>query len=298
MKQLLYFLMCCAATLFSEKVFSLNFHKTQETLDKIKEIISKEEKGAYLRFGDGDIILACGGNDHTQPGNFQLQNEMREAMGLNGPTVLKALPLTCRKYDGLEPGMSPGNHEHGDGSCESFLHDAAQFWNGEIEDVYSQVALHYAATSRPELFFDFMKFLKSSGCAILIGNANIPSDIRELLFGSQCQFVPTPSLNSFEAIDRIEQESLEKLAHIEGYKIIVTCMGPSGKVLQKRLWNQLDDVFLFDFGSLIDAICGWPTRDWIVITHFNHRRFRILLQSELGRIEPQPINANGPLHTN
>ena len=33
--------------------------------------------------------------------------------------------------------------------------------------------------------------------------------------------------------------------------------------MQKRLWYKLDNVFLFDFGSLIDALCDWNTREWI-----------------------------------
>ena len=50
-------------------------------------------------------------------------------------------------------------------------------------------------------------------------------------------------------------------------------MGCAGRILQKRLWHKLDNVFLFDFGSLIDAICGWKTRAWIKLTHFDSEAF-------------------------
>ena len=62
-------------------------------------------------------------------------------------------------------------------------------------------------------------------------------------------------------------------------------MGCSGRALQKRLWNNLDNVFLFDFGSLMDAICGWPTRQWIDLTHFDTKQFLHLLKNELTKPE-------------
>ena len=50
-------------------------------------------------------------------------------------------------------------------------------------------------------------------------------------------------------------------------------MGCSGRALMKRLWNKFDKVFFFDFGSLLDALCGWNTRAWIELTNFEHKKF-------------------------
>jgi hypothetical protein len=57
-------------------------------------------------------------------------------------------------------------------------------------------------------------------------------------------------------------------------------MGCSGRVLQKRLWNKLDNVFLFDFGSLLDALCGWDTRAWIKLSKFDAKKFISLLEQK------------------
>ncbi len=100
--------------MFPQLIVCLDFHKSYETLCKIKEIISQKEKGVYLRFGDGDILLANGKDDGYQQVNFFLQYEMNEAFALNGPTILKCLPLGCKKFNRLEPGMLPGNHEWSD----------------------------------------------------------------------------------------------------------------------------------------------------------------------------------------
>ena len=101
--------------------------------------------------------------------------------------------------------------------------------------------------------------------------------------------MPTPAKNSYDEIDRIEEECLVKLAGIDGYKIVVTSMGCSGRALQKRLWNKQDNIFLFDFGSLMDAICGWGTRDWINLTHFDTQEFMKALKKELSNVKNNQI---------
>ncbi|MDX1373882.1 MAG: hypothetical protein R3321_15510, partial [Nitrososphaeraceae archaeon] len=35
----------------------LKFHATKDTLAKITEVIAKKQKGAYLRFGDGELYI-------------------------------------------------------------------------------------------------------------------------------------------------------------------------------------------------------------------------------------------------
>ena len=46
-------------------------------------------------------------------------------------------------------------------------------------------------------------------------------------------------------------------------------MGCSGRAMQKRIWDNYNNVFLFDFGSLMDALCGDKTRAWIELTNFD-----------------------------
>lgn len=264
-------------------LFSQNFHKTEETLGKIRELIASEERGVYLRFGDGDAALAQGLEDSNQFADAQLMLEMRKAFGLNGPNVLKCLCLNCKGI-GFEEGMKPGAFEVDYGFCFEMLNAVFPFWGGPIRDVYSMTALAYAATHKQKLCIDFLKFLKRSPCTILVGNANIPQSVKNLLFGKECVFIPTPPKNSYVEIDRIEKECLEEARKREGYQVIVFSMGCSGRPLQRRLWNQLNNVFLFDFGSLMDAVCGWDTRDWIYLNRevFENNRFLDLLYRELG----------------
>jgi hypothetical protein len=50
-------------------------------------------------------------------------------------------------------------------------------------------------------------------------------------------------------------------------------MGCSGRAMQKKIWDNHDNYFLFDFGSLMDALCGWETRAWIEMSNFNREEF-------------------------
>ena len=163
--------------------------ETEETLTKITEIISNKQKGAYFRFGDGDINLAFGINDLLQPARDQLLVGMREAF-LIMSTVLKTLPLYCREFNGYEGRTVSGNHEAPYEWCLDKLLKAVSLWGGPITDVYSHAALSFAATHKQDLCINFLKFLKDTSCYMFIGNENIPQEIKDLLFGKGCIFVP------------------------------------------------------------------------------------------------------------
>lgn len=264
--------------LFYSALFAsdLVFHGTEDTLYTIQELIRSKQKGIYLRFGDGDLNLAYGQHEYDcmkHLPNSELQKEMVECYGLTGPGVLKTLPVYSKELGGFEPGMFPGNHETSYEDSLRFIQKSKAIWGGKMTDVYSHAALHFSATSKRDLCLNFLRFLKESNCCLFVGNQNIPSFIRELLFGSSCVFIPTPEENSYNEIDRIERACLQNLSQQSGYKIVVIASGCAGRVLQKRLWKQVEDVFLFDFGSLMDALCGWNTRAWIELTNFDAEEF-------------------------
>lgn len=256
------------------------FHKSEETLNRIMEIISSEQTGAYLRYGDGEINAATSGSLILQTVTPELRCEMQETFRLNGPTILKGLPLHCKEFGGFEPGMFEGNHEWSYGQCLDFLNRVSPLWGAPIRDVYSQVALHYLATYNQNVCINFLKFLRSK-CCLFVGNENVPQSIRELLFGPQSYFVKAPSCESYSQIDRIEKECLEVLNGIDQYKVVVVAMGCPGCALQKRLLGKVDNIFLFNFGSLLDALCGWDTRMWISLSKFNAPQFLSFLSQKV-----------------
>src|ERR1700742_1558188 len=87
------------------------FHSTQETMAKIVDILSTKQKSAYLRFGDGDACLAWGGSELLQLVSPELTKEMQETFALDGPTILKSLPIHSKALGSYEDGMCDGNQE-------------------------------------------------------------------------------------------------------------------------------------------------------------------------------------------
>jgi hypothetical protein len=250
----------------------MKFYKSIETLDKIKSIIEKKEKGLYLRFGDGDVNLACDESELLQKTNTHLTLEMREAFSINEKNVLKTLPLYCKEYGGWEEGMFPGNHEAPKEWCDNILNKLKDIWTPE--EVYSHAALHFLATTNKDASIDFLIFLKKTKPIFIVGNQNIPRNILNKIFGEQCEHICSPPNNSFDDIDRIEKECSEYIdKNNYKYNIIITSMGCSGRVLQKRLYNKYENIFIFDFGSLMDAFCGDNSRAWITLTKFDAKKF-------------------------
>lgn len=250
----------------------MNFYKSGETLEAIGSIILKKEKGAYLRFGDGDINLANGESDLLQENNSLLSYEMSEALSMDSKNILKSLPLHCKEY-GWEEGMFPGNHECDKTWADNILKKVEPFWGGEVEEVYSPIALHFLASHKPDSAITFLRLLRDSNICCVVGNKRIPRKIIHQVFG-QCKHIKTPVNNSYSKIDQIENSLSNVLDKSDDqYKIVVTAMGCSGRVLQKRLLNTYENIFLFDFGSLLDALCGWNTRAWIELSQFDRKNF-------------------------
>lgn len=233
------------------------------TLNKCRETIENRISGAYMRFGDGDVLLREGYNDMLQYGNVNLANEMKEAFSLSGEGIIKCLPLHSDKY-GYMPNMSLGVHKWDDEFADRMFYWSRQYFKND--KIYSMAALHYLAIYDREFTIDFLRFIRGLN-PIFIGNENVPTDIAKKLFNAKTH-VKTPPQQCFDHLDRIESEAFTELdKYINDYNVVVLAMGTSGRLLMKRiLKKQKYNGFLFDFGSLLDAICGWNTRDWIALS--------------------------------
>lgn len=231
------------------------------TLSVCRDLICNEVKGAYLRFGDGDVLLMSGQNDSLQTADRRLAMEMQEAFNLSGPGIMKCLAIHSRRF-GLWPGMAPGVHEVDDVQACKLLARCHRYFIGT--PIYSPVALAYAVVFDQPLALSFLRFLKDRAPFLFIGNQNVPDEVLSRLFGSSTERISTPSKNSYAEIDRIESDARRALdARKDRFSVIIVAMGCSGRALAKRIYMGGYNAFLFDFGSLLDAFCGWKTRTWI-----------------------------------
>lgn len=249
--------------LFAEKLEeasnSITIVSPLDTLNKIKETIAKEQQGCYMRFGDGDVFLLNKQADLYQKASEKLSTEMKEAFAMSGSSIYKSLSIHSKAF-GYEKEMYVGNHLVSDAYATYLLKSSYPYFIGH--QIYSPVALHYAATYHPALANDFLKVLKSK-TFLFIGNKHIKREVLEKLFGQEIQIVGTPDNNAYTAMDDVEQQASSILANSANFGVVVIAMGCSGRVLMKRLTLLKKNIFLFDFGSLLDGLNGIESRTWL-----------------------------------
>jgi hypothetical protein len=229
-----------------------------ETLNAIKATIVNEQKGAYMRFGDGDIFLMLGRDDMLHKANEKMAKEMKEAMKIRKGVIHKGYPFHSQLL-GYEQGMEVDMHLVSDVDALKFL--AATYSFIDIHNVYTSFALHYLATFNQESCVLFLRFLRSTN-PIFVGNKNLDPELLKKLFSET--HIKTPVSNSYLEIDRIEKELIQELdKKKDEFQVIVLAMGCPGRILQKRILKKGYNVYLFDFGSLLDALNNDNTRLWI-----------------------------------
>ena len=238
----------------------------EETLNQLALFIENNQRGVYMRFGDGDIFLYKMKDDGFQKSSDLLSYEIAESLALTGANVLKCLAIHSDLF-GYSPGMERGNHKNKDVFALQLFKDSFKFFVGST--IYSPVALHFIATVNPSKANAFLKLLKLK-TAIFIGNENVKTETVTLLFGKEIIHIKTPSENAYCEINRIENEAIEALKKLESYSVVCVAMGCSGRPLMKRLWNLNRNIFLFDFGSLLDGIDGNYSRTWLKINTINY----------------------------
>lgn len=242
-----------------------------ETINEIKDTVDHKQKGAYMRFGDGDIYLMLGLNDMLHIGNKRMAKEMKEAIKLNIGKLHKGLPIHSKLF-GYEKGMDYGVHLVSDKDALKYLSVTYRFLN--IKKLITSFALHHLATTDIDACVNFLKFLRNTN-PIFVGNEKINSGLVEKLFGKV--HVKTPSRDSYSEIDRIEDELMAVLkTKNKEFQVVVVAMGCPGRILQKRILKKGYNVYLFDFGSLLDAFNGEDTRDWIELTGGINYYFELL----------------------
>ena len=210
-----------------------------ETINKIKNTIRKKQKGAYMRFGDGDVYLMLGLNDMLHKGNKKMAKEMKEAIKLNIGILHKGLAIHSKLF-GYEPGMENGIHLISNKDALKYLSVSHKYLN--IKKLVTPVALHQLARFHENGCISFLRFLNSTN-PIFVGNQNIKSEIIKKLFGNI--HIKTPLRDSYNEIDRIENELIQVLENNrKEFRVVVVAMGCPGRILQKRILKKREEMFL------------------------------------------------------
>ena len=237
------------------------------TLKIIENKILNDERGVYMRFGDGDVFLLNKKSDMLQEPNDELSVEMREAFEINGTGVMKCLAIHSRLY-GFDHGMSYGNHLNNDAFAKKLFRQTFLYFVGS--QIYSPVALHYASTENVGLANTFLRVLKGK-TKLFIGNESIDDKTLDLIFGTKSH-IKTPTKNAYDQIDRIFDEAKNEISKFDDYGVVCVAMGCSGRPLMKRIYKEGFQIFIFDFGSLLDGIDGNQSRTWLKKNNIDYKK--------------------------
>ncbi len=259
--------------------YKLSPHKSLDTINKIIDIITKNEKGAYLRFGDGEMnhMMGMPSMENKHDTNFDI--EMRESICIDDPNYLKGVCLMCDKYGLLEEKMWPGNHEWPEYIADKYFAIMYNIRKNILTEYYTFVAFNFYLTTYPEKSFPLMKNIRDlclKNDVIFIGNKTINKNVIELMFGEKYLFIECLSKNSYSDINNIENKLIYSLNINDNYKIVIVCCGATTEALAKRIWktnNIKCNYFMLDFGSIIDALSGNNSRQYLIDTNFNGKMY-------------------------
>ena len=270
----------------------MKFIKAHDTLNKILEITNNKKRGWYLRVGDGDVFLAYGQRAGWQTGNEKIKKECQEALQIPGNNsnsgVIKTFSAECPEYGiedwwGRPVGVQSSTFLNTDNQT-SFVHKimkmANPFWHEDMNRknalVYSANAFWITCCYDLPFWLKFVKeFRKNFDKIIHIGNENYDTSVLKLIWNKEFSHVDMPSRDAYSNIDEAEKETNELLSEIKDtdYTLIVLECGPTGRCLGKRIWKNTKynskNIFLFDFGSLMDALHNRKTRGWIRKEHLD-----------------------------
>lgn len=253
---------------------SVTVQTPRQTLDEVRRVITGQLPGAYLRFGDGEVNILHGLGSMEQTSNTAMSKEMKQAFCLSGPGIIKSLMIHSDRF-GKSPGMKTGIHWTTDEWATRLLSLSFEYFIGE--KIYSHAALAYVAVYDREYAVDFLRFLKSLN-PIFVGNEKYPHHVLEKLFGKTVS-IPAPPQNAYLNIDQIERSIVQVIKErARPLDVVVTALGPTSNILQMRLINKHNlPVFIFDFGSLLDAFCNWNTRVWMDLSDLSNNYWQELL---------------------
>ena len=171
-----------------------------------------------------------------------------------------------------------GNHEWPEDRCDYYYNLIYKLRNNKLlTTYYTYVAFNYYLTTYKNESYELMKKLRDQCImneVIFVGNNDINKDIINLYFGNHT-FLECPNKNSYDSIDKLDTQLIQEINKNNNYKIIIVCCGVTTRCVIKRLWlnNELKNYFALDLGSIIDALSGLTSRQYIIETKFDNKSF-------------------------
>lgn len=232
-----------------------------ETANKIRDRIVAGKQTAYVRFGDGDLLLIDG--------------ESRESFHNNSPELQEALiKAFTHKEDGYIISSVAGMVN--EGRCRKGLF-ARHEWDEPIRKVVEKyhpdevldnaIALAYMSVFEPNWFVDFLQKCVHGRKVLFVGGEDLcNSALIKNVFDVKT-FISLPMKDAFYSLD--EDKMNEIIRQSQEHDIMICASGMATRVLAERLWIRKVRIDFIDIGSVADALAGIQTRTWIKMIDLN-----------------------------
>lgn len=228
---------------------------TKETYQTLCDLLQKNRRIAYARFGDGDYRILMGRRQANHDHSDELAEELRQSFSIEHPHFLRASVVNSP----VEKGMTKGIFERfrDNDVMEHFimtkLHvdSPTVFENGFFPNYYS--------VFKPAAMNQFLDRFVRPRKKMFIGS--VPESEVQRLYGKIHVYVQTPRKNAYEAIDEWWPKVLKDIDSVE---LVLPAAGMASRVIIKRLWEMEKELHVLDLGSIVDAVSSFaPSRKWI-----------------------------------
>ena len=234
------------------------------TFETIITILSRlDEKFAYTRYGDGELMMmenTFKGRDITQFNSPKFAKELLQGFKINDKNYLIGISADTKNEKEMVKGLF-GRFEN-DKRLQNIV---KTYYSDKI--FYSPVAFHYFLAFYPEMLVEIVNALNKRKLGF-VGGSHLKG--LKKVFNIK-RFVTTPKAQAYNKINSWYPK-VKKMA--EKVDIILMAIGPTAKVVQKKLWEE--DVSTIDIGSVAGAIAGDKTdgHTWIRLAQDTINQFR------------------------
>lgn len=237
--------------------------KVKKTLDILNKKLDENKPFAYLRFGDGRILMMDGwqGEESDHFYNAKLKEELIKSIQIQDENYLISIGCGYEEEEGMKPGTF-GRFSNND-TLKKIIEK-----NTKQKEFLNFITLHYYSLYEPKLVIEFINKIKKRK-VVVVGGKHLKTVTKYF----NAKFIETPTFDAYEKIERIYKSIYRKKS-----EIVILAAGMCSAVIQKRLFEDGANIITLDFGSLLDGMLNLQTRRWIVENPEKIKEFMKLLK--------------------
>ncbi len=233
---------------------SLRSKSTTESLAHLTDLLRKNKKVYFSRYGDGEIYTMVGKDCLEHDVSDALEKGLIHSFEIYDPLYLKAVGVNYP----VEPGMIHGLFAPYIDNFDLEKYILKHFPKEEGSVYENQILFHYLSVFKPEVMTQFLDEFVRGKRIMFIGST--ARDVVEKLYGPLEVYIQIPNKNAFYRMDEWFPEIVKNSHRVD---VILPSAGVASNIINARLWDAGVEAHVLDLGSLVDAAEGKGSRKWI-----------------------------------